>query len=383
MRVRRRAWSTVILHTDIPTRAQVDRLLVSRDPASVSIYLPTDPASANHGPRTGLRGIGENALQQLRAASAESAQVAAIEEELADLIDDDAFWRQQARTLAVLLTPDLVLTFRLPNRLLSILEVSDRFYLKPLLRAVTFPQVAFVLALAQNSVRVIEVSADDEPGEVRLPDLPSDAASAAGRSSLSDRAPTRRIQGAEGQKVRLRRYARQIDQALRPFLNGLDVPLILASAQPLDSIFRSVNSYPHLAAHSISGNPETTADAELAASAREVLDDLYAAQLRRTHELFERRSAQGRALRDIGDVARAATWGAVDTVLVDIDRVVPGSVDEQSGAVSFAPDQAADRYGVIDEIARRAWLAGGTVLAVRRDDVPGGGAVAAILRYPI
>lgn len=46
--------------------------------------------------------------------------------------------------------------------------------------------------------------------------------------------------------------------------------------------------------------------------------------------------------------------GAVDTVLVDID-----------------------------EIARRVFLSGGTVMAVRRDDVPGGGSAAAILRYAI
>jgi hypothetical protein len=38
---------------------------------------------------------------------------------------------------------------------------------------------------------------------------------------------------------------------------------------------------------------------------------------------------------------------------------------------------------VVDEIARRAWLAGGRVLAVRRDEIPGEGSVAAILRYPI
>src|SRR5690348_6094710 len=57
---------------------------------------------------------------------------------------------------------------------------------------VTFPQVAFVLALAQGSVRLIEVSADVEPTEVALPDMPQDAASAAGRSSIADRAPVRR-----------------------------------------------------------------------------------------------------------------------------------------------------------------------------------------------
>ena len=195
----------MILHTDIPTRANIDRLLVNRDPASVSIR-PTDPASSNAAPRTALRNLGEKALQQLRSAGIESTQVAAVEDELADLLDDQAFWRYQARTLAVLLTPELMQTFRLPNRLLGNLEVSDRFHLKPLLRAVTFPQVG-VRARARP-----ELGARDrglgrrQAGRGRVPDLPSDAASAAGRSSLADRAPTRRIQGDEGQKLRLRQY---------------------------------------------------------------------------------------------------------------------------------------------------------------------------------
>jgi hypothetical protein len=38
-------------------------------------------------------------------------------------------------------------------------------------------------------------------------------------------------------------------------------------------------------------------------------------------------------------------------------------------------------YGVVDEIARRAWLNGGRLLAVREDDVPGKQGVAAIFRY--
>ncbi|MGZ4183621.1 MAG: baeRF11 domain-containing protein, partial [Solirubrobacteraceae bacterium] len=275
-------------------------------------------------------------------------------------------------------------TFRLPNRLLGVVEAADRFYVKPLLRTVTFPQVAFVLALAQGSVRLIEVSPDVEPAEVAIPDMPQDAASAAGRSSLADRAPIRRIQGDEGRKLRLRQYARKVDQAVRPFLSGLDVPLILAAAEPLDSIYRSVNSYPRLAPGGISGNPERTPDAELAAGAREVLDELYARELRATQELFERRRSEGRGLVDIGDVARAATFGAVDTLLIDIDEVVvPGSVDEDTGAVTLADAPTAAGYSVVDEIARRAWLAGATVLAVRQQDVPDGTSVAAILRYRI
>jgi hypothetical protein len=379
----RRRGTRTILHADIPTRAQLDRLLVNRDPASLSVYVPTDPASANVGERIELRNLMAQGVDQLRDAGVAKRELAAIEEEVADLVDDGDFWRHQARSLAAFATPEGLTTFRLPNRLLGVVEAADRFYVKPLLRTVTFPQVAFVLALAQGSVRLIEVSPDVEPTEVTLPDMPQDAASAAGRSSLADKAPIRRIQGDEGRKLRLRQYARKVDQALRPFLSGLDVPLILAAAEPLDSIYRSLNSYPRLAPSGIGGNPERTPNGELAARAREVLDELYADELRATQELFERRRSEGRGLVDIGDVARAATFGAVDTLLIDIDDIVPGSVDEDTGAVTLADAPTAAGYGVVDEIARRSWLAGATVLAVRREEVPDGASVAAILRYRI
>jgi len=236
----------------------LDRLLVNRHPASVSIYVPTDPASTDAGERIELRNLADDAMGQLHAAGHTKRDVGTIEEEITDLIEDETFWRYQARSLAILTTPEALTTFRLPNRLVSLVEVSDRFHVKPLLRAVTFPQVALVLALAQGSVRLIEVSADVEPAEVAVPDLPRDAASAAGRSSLADRAPIRRVQGSEGRKLRLRQYARQIDQAIRPFVNGVAAPLILAATEPLDSIFRSVNSYPHLAPTTIQGNPEAS-----------------------------------------------------------------------------------------------------------------------------
>jgi release factor family 11 len=373
----------VILPTDIPTRAEIDRLLEHRATSSVSIYLPTDPASNGDPERIEFKTLAGRASSQLGEAGAGGRVIRPFEEEIGYLYDDEEFWRYQARSLAAFATPESLITFRLPNRLLSQVEVSDRFYLRPLLRTLTFPHVAFVLALAQGSVRVVEVTPDLDPVQINVDDLPSDVAGAAGKSSIADRAPIRRIQGSEGQKVRMRQYARQVDRALRPFLNGLEVPLILAATDPIDSIYRSVNTYPHLLAQGISGNPETASDAELAASSRTILDDLYAAQLRDVQELYERRTADRRALSDIAEVARAATFGAVETLLVDIDAAVPGTLDEQTGAVSFADSATGDVHDVTDEIARRAWLSGARVLAVRHRDTPGQTAVAAILRYPL
>jgi hypothetical protein len=371
------------LHTDIPTRAQVDQLLDNRRPASVSIYLSTDPVSSGQAERIELGNLASEAERQLVEAGTAKAEVAAVADSIADLVDDSEFWRFQARSLAVFVTPDSARTFRLPNRLKAAVEVSDRFHVKPLLRALTFPQVALVLALAQGSVRLIEVAPDVEPGPVDVPDLPSDVASWVGKSSIRDRAPTRRLQGTEGQKVRMRQFARGVDQALRPLLTGLGVPLIIAAAEPLDSIYRSVSTYPLLAASSITGNPETKSDAELADAARTILDELNAAVLGDMHELYRRRESESRAAADLAVIARAATFGAVDTVLVDIDVTVPGSVDDETGAIDLSEADDAVDYGVVDEIVRRVWRTGGTVLAVRQEEVPGGGPAAAILRHTL
>jgi hypothetical protein len=101
------------------------------------------------------------------------------------------------------------------------------------------------------------------------------------------------------------------------------------------------------------------------------------------HELYRRRESESRAAADLAVIARAATFGAVDTVLVDIDVTVPGSVDDETGAIDLSEADDAVDYGVVDEIVRRVWRTGGTVLAVRQEEVPGGGPAAAILRHTL
>src|ERR1700738_3387437 len=167
-----------MLYVDIPSLADLKSLAAHRDDICVSIYLPTTPVSQEAvGDRIELKNLAKEALRQLETANADKRRVAALAEHLDDLIDDDEFWRFQARSLAVLATPDNVRTFRLPNALEPVVEVSDRFFLKPLLRAVTFPHTCYVLALSEATVRVIEVSADLPATLVKVEGMPKGVAS--------------------------------------------------------------------------------------------------------------------------------------------------------------------------------------------------------------
>jgi len=86
---------------------------------------------------------------------------------------------------------------------------------------------------------------------------------------------------------------------------------------------------------------------------------------------------------DLARAARAATFGVVQSLLVDMDQVVNGTVDEGDGTVRLADGPCADTYGVVDEVARRVLLSGGAVWSVRQGDIPKGKPRAAILRYAL
>jgi hypothetical protein len=373
-----------MLHIDVPTLAEFRALHQARADACVSIYVSTTPQTQNvKASRIAFKNLVQAGLRKLDAATLDKRRKAQLETELAALAEDDEFWTFQAHSLAVLATPDSLRTFRLATAIGDRVEVSDRFHIKPLLRAIAFPQHAFVLALSENAVRLVEVFADLPPSHVRVPDMPASAADAVGRASVNNLTQGTRIANAEGQTVLLRQYARRVDASLRPILAGRETPLILAATEPLAPIFRTIGTYHALATEGISASPDHLSDSELAAAARPALDRLYAAQVSAGRELFQVRLGQRRATTDIGEAARAATKGAVELLLVDIDRALPGTVDDIDGNVSLASAPSAASYDVIDAIAGRAIVTGSRFLGVRRQDIPEGAPLAATLRYPI
>lgn len=367
------------MHIDMPTRGDLERLAAARDPHSVTVYLPTSSVPAHsEANQSRARALFDSAMEKLRDGGS-SDSVAAVETFLDELLEAPEFWFDMGRSLAIFVTPTSILEFRLPNDLEDHVSVADRFAITPLLRALTFPNAALVLAISQNGVRLIEVSADQPAEEVTVPGMPQDAASAVGLASIGGRSHFGRLHGDEGRKVRLTQYARSVDHVLRPLLNGHSVPLVIAATEPLASIYRNLTGYAHLASEVIEGNPDDLTPAQLAEAARGVLDRIYAADLVALQATFEERRTNGRGTTDLSDLARAAAFGAIATLAVDMDAKVNGSVGDD-GLLTLDGETGRD---AIEEIARRALGSGARVLAVRRSDLPENVEAMGILRYAI
>jgi hypothetical protein len=169
--------------------------------------------------------------------------------------------------------------------------------------------------------------------------------------------PRGRLQNLKGQKILLHKYARKIDQTVRGVLAGRETPLVLAAAEPLASIFRSVNAYPRLVDDMIAGSPDHGTDAQLADAALPILDRLYRRELEAAIVLFNELKPR-RATTDVSYAAHAATAGAIDQLLVDLDAVIPGFVSDIDGSVTYSTSDDAETYSVVDEVARRALCTG-------------------------
>jgi hypothetical protein len=371
------------MQTDIPSRTDVEALAAIHEPGCVSIYLPTNTkANESERARIEFKNLVRKATETLKASGASDSLVTSIRSSIDDLVDDPDAWRFQASSVAVFVNGSIRRSYRLPDDLGSACEVADRFYIKPLLGAVSFPRSAFILALAQKSVRFIEMAADIPPTEISVPGMPTDLESATWSDLTNGRGSF--TWSAEDQKPRVREFAQAIENALRPILASSSRPLIIAAAEPLASVYPMVSTYPQLADEIIAGNPEDRSVDDLAEAAQRILIGRYAGQRVELKDRFQNLAAQDRAVTDVDAVAKAATYKAIDTLLVDITQKIPGSIDEESGEVTRSEnDDNNTYYGVVDEVVRRALLSDTRIFAVQAGDIPGGGPMAASLRFPI
>ena len=371
-------------YIDVPTHDEILRLASIREPACVSIYVhaaagPDASDTARIEVNTRLR----SATGLLEAAGTDADIIESIRAAVESLLVERDFWRRDTRTLAIFVNGTSLVSFHLANRLLGLTEVSDRFAITPVLRATTFSHSAFVLALSQNAVRLIEVSPASPASEIVVPDLPHDLETTVALDLTNDRQTLAHLRTSEDPKVRMRQFSQAVDRALRPIVADSNRPLILAAAEPLASIYRSVSSYARLGEEMITGNPEQKSALELAASATPILDAAHAAELATQIARFHESTSRGLADDTLTGVSLAATSRAIDTLFVDIDHRLPGRIDELTGIITGNEVESEAAYDIIDEIVRRALSSDASIFAVRGSEVPGSGPVAAILQFPV
>jgi hypothetical protein len=373
-----------MLHLDPFSENDFRRLDGVRADICVSIYMPThlDARHGNEQDRVKLRDLARDLPRRLEEGGTDKRRAAQLAEHLEDLVEDEGFWRYLAHGLAILVNADMIQTYRLPMEVPQLVEVSDRFHLKPLIPLFAFRRHALLLDISLLRVRLFEV---DEAGmrDLEVPGMPPSFADAM-RSRIGEDWEIYVGKNQSAQKKTFeRQYCRMIEAPLRTFLAGRKTPMVLAGVETILSYYREVDTYGHTASELITGNQEHTDPRELAERVLSIVAKDFDAAIARHMDDVRNRQSGNRGSMDVSEIARAAQEGRVERLLVTLDETVYGRIE--AGVGSFVPGAAdtPDTYDVLDELAGLTIRNGGEVLAAHRDALPEGIKAAATFRYAV
>jgi len=362
----------------------------------VSIYMPTHRA----GPETQqspirLRNLLRTAEEQMVARGLRAPEARALLAPAERLAADSDFWRRQGDGLAAFISAEGISAYRLPLGFEEIAVIGDRMHIRPLLALFTGTGRFYVLAISQNTVRLLQ-GTRQSVADVDLAGAPHSMAEALHDDDFEKHTQLRSLSrfggsGARGpvvghgheidEKERIRRYLQLVNHGVHDALREGPHPLVLAAVEYEMALYREVNTYPHLLAEGIVGNPDLASADDLYRRGRDIVAPIFrqatADAVARYHSL----AGTGSTADDVAEVVRAAASGRVDVLLVGSETYAWGTFDPGSLAVALHDQPRNGDEDLLDRAAVETLLKGGTVYTVADDDLPGGSAVAAILRY--
>jgi hypothetical protein len=314
------------------------------------------------------------------------------------LLDDQPFWEQPAGGLAVFASPDFFHVQKLDRAVPEHVAVADSFHLKPLIRAQQFTGKYQVLCLSQRNVRLFEGNQDRlEPVELRnVPRTTGEALSiqineAVTTDASAPTGETRHDAKAKYQTTAekvsvddndLEQFFRSVDQALwTNHSRAAALPIILCALEKYHPLFHSISKNPNLIQEGIVVNPDAVAVERLREEAWRIVEPYYQEQVQRLIESYQMARAKEQGSEDLKQVAEAATFSRVGTLLVDADKHVGGRIDPASGRVEFGDMTQPDFDDLLDDIAEKVIKTGGQVMVMPSQQMPTETGVAAIYRF--
>jgi hypothetical protein len=372
-------------------------LMAAHEPPCISLYQPTHRQHPDNE-QDPIRY--RNLLVEMETSLRETypiQQFRAILENFHSLSRDDSFWDHRTDGLAIFGSPERFEVLELQRPIQELLIVADSFHTKPLIRALQSANRYQILCLTRQDAKLYEGNRDAlDP--VPLTNFPSNIADVLG----DQRSPTTQMVGSYGTRSGgggtavyhrhgpqtdtvegdILRFFRAVDRGILEYHSRpSNLPLMLVALKEYHGPFREVSHNPYLMRDGIMLNPYALNTDELRERAWEKVEPQYLARLEGLKESFYNAQSQQVGSSDISDVAKAAIAGRVATLLVEADRVIPGTLDRMLGSIRPADLASENVDDMLDDLAELVLTKGGEVIVVPTEQMPTDSGLAAIYRF--
>jgi hypothetical protein len=377
----------------------VEDLIEPQGALCITIYMPTHRAGREtRQDRVRLKNLLQEAEERLVTRGQRRPEARRLLEPGGRLLDDNEFWQHQDESLALWLNHARQWRCPVPRRVEELVTIGRHFHITPILPLLAENRPFYILALSQNSVRLLRGGAESIE-EVGVPGLIHsfealqkfiDAerqlqfhTQTAGHGPGEARDAMMHGHGAGVDDRQLKKwladYCRLIDKTISAFLSDSTEPLVLAATAPLDAMYRQTCTYRHLCSRTLEGSPDHLSPRELHERARPLLQSPPGGDEERIMEMYRaaRRAAQG--TEDLQQILVAAETGRIAHLLLWEAEHRWGRFE--NGQMSVHDTPGAEDEDLLNTAAVLTRRAGGQVHILPPAQMPVAPPVAAVFRY--
>ncbi len=309
--------------------------------------------------------------------------------------DDKEFWNNTYDGLAILVNKKNCIVYKLREPVKELAIVANSYYVKPLIKAFQALEQYQVLGLSRENFNLYQgnrygfeelVIDEDQPRTMEdvLGDQKTESYLSHG-SYGGTGAPTM-YHGHDDPKQEAdkdtEKYFRYVDQFVyEHYSKKAKLPLILIALSQYHSYFRTLSNNPYLIQEGIDKSIESMNLSEIRASVADVIERINKEKYEKNTEAYAQANANSLGASDIAQIAKAAFEGRVKTIMIEEDKIVSGSLDFETGKITFGDIDKPDNSDVINELVQLVLLNGGEVLVLSKAHMPSETGVAAIYRY--
>jgi len=187
--------------------------------------------------------------------------------------------------------------------------------------------------------------------------------------------------GKDETKDNILRFFRLIDHGLQKILREERAPLVLAGVDYLLPIYREANSYSKVIEEGVAGNPEGLKPKELQKEAWRLVEPYFLKVQQEATAQYRQLAGGDRASNKIEKIIPVALDGRIDLLFVAVGVQRWGTFDPVTFSIHLHEEPGPGDEDLLDFAALHTLLNGGTVYAVKPEEVPDEAPVAAVFRY--
>ncbi|HEY9221542.1 MAG TPA: hypothetical protein VIO43_08210 [Lutibacter sp.] len=311
------------------------------------------------------------------------------------LLTDIELWRNPSDGLAIFLDKNGLNYYTLPISFEMKTNVSDHFYLLPLLPLYYEDDDYYLLELSQDYVKLYEANKYGYQ-DIYIEDFaPAQLEEAVGfdfkpklyqfRSGQNAQMPGAYYGMGEGKddlKKELYKFFREIDKGINKIISNKKAPLVIACADPLFGLYKEANTYPNLLENYIAGDTEFKNKTKLYQESWKLVHPFFE-KIKEAKLLHYKELAHTpKASYQISEIVAAAINGKIDTLFVQNGADEFGVFDKQTNRLMFRKKTELNNASLNDLSAVSTFMQGGKVYFLAPEEMPDKGQpMNALLRY--